>query len=114
MIKRYKKTVKKVHKVSMNRKTLLFFVLPIIVLLVILGFFYAIILRDLPSPTRLSNNTASYSSQIYDRNGKLLYTLYSDRNQTFVPLAKIPKQIQEATISIEDKDFYHHGAVDLR
>src|SRR5258708_32058978 len=49
---------------------------------------------------------SSYSSQIYDRNGKLLYTLYGNRNQTFVSLTKIPLAMQEATIAIEDKDFY--------
>ena len=40
--------------------------------------------------------------------------MYGNRNQTFVPLSKIPKYMQEATIAIEDKDFYHHGAVDFR
>ncbi len=114
MIKRYKKTVKKVRKISFKRKTFFFLVLPILVGVVLLGFFYAFILRDLPSPTRLSSNTGSYSSRIYDRNGKLLYTLYADKNQTFVPLGKIPKDMQEATIAIEDKDFYRHGAVDFR
>lgn len=114
MIKRYKKTVKNVRRLSIKRKTLFFLVIPIFIGLIILSFFYYFILRDLPSPTKLSNNTNSYSSQIYDRNGKLLYTLYGDRNQTFVPLNKIPKKMQEATLAIEDKDFYHHGAVDLR
>ena len=113
-IKRYKKTVKKGVTNSLKRKTLLFVVLPILIAAILLGAFYFFILRSLPSPTKLSNNTGSYSSQIYDRNGKLLYTLYGDRNQTFVPLSKIPKDMQEATISIEDKDFYRHGAVDFR
>jgi penicillin-binding protein 1C len=114
MVKRYKKTINKVGKMSIKRKGLLFLILAIILGAIILGIFYLFIIKDLPSPTKLSNNTASYSSQIYDRNGKLLYTLYGNRNQTFIPLAKIPKQMQEATISIEDKDFYHHGAVDFR
>lgn len=109
----YKKTVKTVRK-SLKQKTFLYVVLPFILLAVILVLFYALVLKDLPSPTNLSNNTASYSSQIYDRKGKLLYTLYGNRNQTFVPLSKIPKEMQEATIAIEDKDFYRHGAVDFR
>jgi membrane peptidoglycan carboxypeptidase len=113
-VKRYKKTIKKVRKFSLNKRTIFFFLIPGFLLLVGFIFFYSFILKDLPSPTKLSNNTASYSSQIYDRNGKLLYTLYSDKNQTFVPLAKIPKDLQEATIAIEDKDFYRHGAVDFR
>ncbi|HUD44878.1 MAG TPA: transglycosylase domain-containing protein [Patescibacteria group bacterium] len=86
----------------------------IIPLGLILIFFYFYILKDLPSPIRLSTGAMVQSSQIYDRNGKLLYTIYGNRNQSFVPLTQIPKTMQEATISIEDKDFYNHGAIDLR
>jgi penicillin-binding protein 1C len=114
MIKRYKKTVKKVKKFSRKKKTLLFLVGLILLVIILLGVFYLLILKDLPSPTGLSKTTASYSSQIYDRNGKLLYTLYGNRNQTFVSLSKIPLEMQEATIAIEDKDFYRHGAIDFR
>ena len=114
MIKRYKKTVKHVKKLSMKWKTLLYIGIPIILIACILVMFYFSIIKDLPSPTKLSNNTGSYSTQIYDRNGKLLYTFYGNRNQTFVPLSKIPKYMQESTIAIEDRDFYHHGAIDFR
>ncbi len=77
-------------------------------------FFYFLILKDLPSPTRLSSSAIPQSTKIYDRNGTLLYTIYAERNQTFIPLSQIPKSVQQATIAIEDKDFYHHGAIDLR
>ncbi len=113
-VKRYKKTVKKARKLALSKKSFFFVIIPITLLLIGLILLYIFIIKDLPSPTKLSKNTASYSSQIYDRNGKLLYTLYSDKNQTFIPLSKIPKDLQEATIAIEDKDFYKHGAVDLR
>ncbi len=76
--------------------------------------FYSYILRDLPSPTRLAKNNRAQSTQIFDRSGTLLYTIYAGRNQTFVPLDKIPSSLQEATIAVEDKDYYHHGAVDFR
>jgi membrane peptidoglycan carboxypeptidase len=114
MIKRYKKTVKKFKLFSLKRKSLFYAIPPIILIACAAFAFYIFVLKDLPSPTGLSNTTASYSSQIYDRNGKLLYTLYANRNQTFVPLSKIPKNMQAATIAIEDKDFYHHGAIDFR
>src|SRR5258706_14788485 len=54
------------------------------------------------------------STKIYDRNGALLYTIYTSRNQTFIPITTIPKTVQNATIAIEDKDFYHHGPIDIR
>ncbi len=87
------------------------FVVPIVLLC---GLFYWFILRDLPSPARLSSKNLPQSTQIFDRNGILLYTIYNKKNQTFVPLTTIPKQVQEATIAIEDRDFYHHGPIDLR
>lgn len=71
-------------------------------------------LKDLPSPTKLSSALIPQSSQIFDRNDKLLFTIYTEKNQTFIPISTIPKYLQEATISIEDKDFYRHGAIDIR
>lgn len=88
--------------------------LPILFILISFGAFYLFWLKDLPSPTKLNTTTGSYSTHIYDRNGKLLYTFYNKRNQTFVPLNKIPKTLQEATIAIEDQNFYHHGAIDFK
>jgi 1A family penicillin-binding protein len=108
-IKKYKKIIK-----SPNKK--IAFTLITLTALVLLGTvtFYFFFLKDLPSPTKLSTSTGSFSTQIYDRNNQLLYTIYGNRNQTFTPLEKIPKTLQQATIAIEDKNFYKHGAIDLR
>lgn len=114
MIKKYKKTVKKKWRLSFKRKPLFFLLGFVLLVVVLLGVFYEVVIKDLPSPTKLSSNTKSHSTQIYDRNGKLLYTFYGNRNQTFVPLSKIPKYMQDATIAIEDRSFYQHGAIDMR
>ncbi len=97
--------------VPKKRWKVLFFLVPVLLLALFLYFF---IFRDLPSPTRLSSTSLPQSTKIYDRNGILLYTIYSDKNQSFVPLTKIPQTLQHATIAIEDKDFYKHGPVDIR
>ncbi|PJE58075.1 MAG: penicillin-binding protein, partial [Candidatus Portnoybacteria bacterium CG10_big_fil_rev_8_21_14_0_10_36_7] len=76
--------------------------------------FYIFILKDLPSPTRLTSSKIPQSTQIFDRNGTLLYAIYAQKNQTFIPLSSIPEHVQKATIAIEDKDFYRHGPIDLR
>lgn len=105
--------VKKINNfVNKLRKKRLF--LPILIAFVGFMIFYIYILKDLPSPTNLSQNSASQSSQIYDRNGELLYTFYGNKNQTFIPLSSIPVSIQKASIAIEDKDFYTHGPIDIR
>lgn len=62
--------------------------------------------RDLPTPGKLVNAQTAQSTHIYDRNGVLLYSVYKNENRTYVPLSKIPKYLQEATISVEDKNFY--------
>ena len=114
MIKTYTKIVKRAKKFSMKKRVLIALITPPLILVLALVLLYFLWLKDLPNPTKVQSTTGSYSTQIYDRNNKLLYTLYSDRNQTFVPLAKIPKHLQQATIAIEDREFYNHGAIDFR
>lgn len=76
--------------------------------------FYFYILKDLPLPTKLSSSSNPETTLVYDRNGKILYNIYDKRNQISITLSNIPKDLKEATIAIEDKNFYHHGAIDLR
>lgn len=73
-----------------------------------------LVLKDVPRATVIGSNSFPQSSKIYSRDGKLLYTIYASRNQTFVSLNRIPKYLQQATISIEDKNFYNHGAIDIK
>jgi membrane peptidoglycan carboxypeptidase len=73
--------------------------------------FYWIFLKDLPSPTELSSHEIPLATKVYDRNGTLLYDIYADQNRTYVTLSDIPKYVQQATIAIEDKDFYRHSGV---
>lgn len=62
--------------------------------------------RDLPTPGKLVNADLEESTRIYDRKGILLYSVFQNENRTYVKLADIPKQVQQATIAIEDKNFY--------
>ncbi|HUD19372.1 MAG TPA: transglycosylase domain-containing protein [Patescibacteria group bacterium] len=84
-----------------------FWLLPLIMIFMV----YVLILKDLPSPTSLGKYDIPLATKIYDRNGKLIYDIFADQNRTAVPLSEIPKYLQEATISIEDKDFYHHAGI---
>lgn len=51
------------------------------------------------------------STKIYDRTGEiLLYDLHQDKKRTVVPLSEISQYSKNATIAIEDAEFYsHHG-----
>jgi 1A family penicillin-binding protein len=69
--------------------------------------------KDLPSPKQLETRQVPQTTKIYDRNGKLLFNVYSDQNRTVVPLSEIPDNLKKATIAIEDKDFYKHRGFDV-
>ncbi|RLC34177.1 penicillin-binding protein [Candidatus Shapirobacteria bacterium] len=71
-------------------------------------------LKDLPNPKKLSKFDYPESSQIFDRNGKLLYEVYSEKNRVPVKLDKIPKYLKEATLAVEDAKFYRHFGFDLK
>ena len=72
-----------------------------------------IFLQDLPSPKQLSSQQSPLTTKIYDRNNILLYQIYINQNRTLVPLRSIPKYLKEATIAIEDKNFYENIGFDM-
>lgn len=67
----------------------------------------------LPSYQELSARDVAESSKIYSRDGTLLYEFHGEYNRTSVDLNRISPYLKNATIAIEDKDFYKHGAVSL-
>lgn len=83
----------------------LFFFLPVLAFLFV---------SELPNPGNLSVNYIPKTTKIYDRNGKLLYEIFANQNRTIVKLTDVPKSLRDATIAIEDKDFYSHPGFDLR
>jgi penicillin-binding protein 1A len=52
------------------------------------------------------------SSAVFAADGSRLGFIQSDENRTPVPLKKTPKELQEATVAIEDERFYKHSGVD--
>lgn len=91
--------------------TLAFF--SIIGLIILTFFSFVIFARDLPSPNKLSARDSSLSTKIFDRNGKLLYDIFGDKNRALVKWNQLPPYVREATIAVEDKDFYKHRGFSL-
>ncbi len=87
-------------------KYLFFAFIAFLILLIFLFFWYS---RDLPTPGKLVTSRYKDATRIYDRNNVLLYSVYQDENRTYVGLPLIPKQLQEATIAVEDKNFYNNN-----
>ncbi len=76
--------------------------------------FLVVILFQVPSPKKLSSGDYAQSSQIFDRNGKLLYEIYADKRRVPVTLAEVPDSLKKATLAIEDANFYKHGGFDVK
>jgi penicillin-binding protein 1C len=86
----------------------------ITILFILLPYNTFLFLRSLPNPQILMQRDLEVTSKIFDRNGQLLYEIYADQNRTPMPLSKIPSHVKEATIAIEDHDFYSHLGFSLR
>jgi penicillin-binding protein 1A len=80
-------------------------------LLLITGFFMWVSTLDIPDFSAFENREVSNSTKIYDRTGKIvLYDLYQNVRRTNVDFESISPFIKNATVAIEDGDFYtHHG-----
>ncbi len=52
------------------------------------------------------------TSAIYTADGKLIGYIHSENVRQPIPGAEIPQVLKNATISIEDKNFWEHGALD--
>ncbi len=79
-----------------------------VVLLALLFLYYA---KDLPNPNKLLARNIAESTKIYARDGSLLYEIHGEEKRTLVELDKISPFIKNATIAIEDKNFYKHGGI---
>lgn len=73
-----------------------------------------LILKDLPHPGELVTREQAVSTKIYDRNGNLLFKIYRNQNRSLIKLADLPSSLRQATVAIEDADFYSHPGFSVR
>ncbi len=67
---------------------------------------------QVPSLDTIEQRKVSQSTKIYDNTGKiLLYDVYKNTKRQIVPFENISQHIKDATVSIEDKDFYTHSGI---
>jgi penicillin-binding protein 1A len=68
------------------------------------------IIQDTPDITDYKGS--SEATMIYDVDGELLTKLFKE-NRVYVPLERIPEDLKNAIIAIEDTKFYVHHGIDL-
>ncbi len=78
------------------------------------GIYLKNIQKSLPSPDELVQRRSDESTQILDRNGSILYTIYGNQNREFVSIDKISEKTKWAVISAEDIEFYQHKGLDYK
>lgn len=71
------------------------------------------IAQDAPDVSKLKPIDKGQNSIIYAGDGSKLGLINSDEIRTPVKLKKVPKDLQNATISIEDERFYDHNGIDV-
>ena len=89
-----------------------------IILMILIGIGIFIWLVVLYSKIKLDvNKIVNYkptaTSQIVDRNGKLLSNIFLDQHRFYVKFDKIPPKVIESLIAIEDTQFFEHNGINV-
>lgn len=106
---RYKKIFHKLIPKSIKLKTA---TMAVILILCVNTFLIIKVTTELPSPYQLTSTQRPLTTQIFDRNGKLLYQFYEGQNRKLVKLEELPQNLINATVAIEDKHYFIHPGVD--
>jgi Membrane carboxypeptidase/penicillin-binding protein len=69
--------------------------------------------KDIPDYKFLKNYKPPVSSKVYSGEGELVAD-FSQEKRVFVPYSSIPKNIINAFLSAEDKNFFSHPGVDAK
>ena len=83
----------------------------IVALILFGGILFAWYAKDLPRPDKVVRREG-FATKIYDRNEELLYDVFVDQRRTPVSFDQVPEHLKNATVAIEDKNFYKHKGFD--
>lgn len=79
------------------------------------GIFFLWALRlKIPDFESFSQRKMVESTKIYDRSGEImLYDIHQEIRRTVVPWSEISRNLKNATVAIEDRNFYRHKGVNF-
>lgn len=70
---------------------------------------------EIPDLSAFEERRVLQSTKIFDRTGEiLLYDLNQDVKRTIIPFAEMSRHIKNATVAIEDDQFYNHIGIDVK
>ncbi len=77
------------------------------------GILFWISTLEIPDLSAFEERRVLQSTKIYDRTGEiLLYDLHQDVRRTIVPFDNISRHLKNATVAIEDDQFYNHYGIE--
>ena len=92
-------------------KNLILFVLGVFILIIGVGIIWVSSLK-IPDFRSFEDRKVINSTKIYDRTGEiLLYDIHQDIKRTDIPFEGMSANIKNATVAIEDSEFYNHGGI---
>jgi len=105
--------MEKLHTKSRSTKNLILFFISICILLAGVMVIWLSSLK-IPDFHSFEDRKVVNSTQIYDRTGKiLLYDIHQDVKRTDIPIDQMSINIRNATVAIEDSNFYNEGGIKI-
>ena len=85
------------------------------VIIVVAGVLLWVSSLEIPDLSAFEERKVLQSTKIYDRTGEtVLYDLNQDVRRTIIPFEEMSRHIKNATVAIEDDQFYNHIGIDIR
>lgn len=92
---------------------ILFVVVGIITLTALTALAVTLIYPTLPSLEALTNYQPKLPLRVYSADGALI-SEFGEERRAFVKIEKVPQNLKDAVLAIEDRRFYQHGGVDTK
>lgn len=103
---------KRLRIIRIVRFLSIFALVGVVVSFILFFIAFAWVSRNLPKPGEVVR-VEGFNTKILDRNGEIIHDLYQAEKRDPVPIEEIPDYLKQATVAIEDKDFYNHKGFDL-
>jgi penicillin-binding protein 1A len=92
---------------------ILFAVVGVITLTALTALAVTLIYPTLPSLEALTNYKPKLPLRVYSADGALI-SEFGEERRAFVSIEKVPKNLKDAVLAIEDRRFYQHSGVDTK
>lgn len=84
-------------------------------IIVVAGVLVWISTLEIPDLSAFEERRVLQSTKIYDRTGEIvLYDLHQDVKRTIIPFTEMSRHIKNASVAIEDDQFYNHMGIDIK